>query len=551
MVPRFRVHRHSVITGLVMLALPLISLGQSRPSFDLEKEMRWTVQDRISELQSYSNLSRESRKEDFKELFAKDAQHVVDFPMLNQKDTTYLSIDEYVETYVQLFEGRRRFELELLQIKTQGTFPNLTLQTTVLKSFKGATAPHEWRFENAEFTQHITIDWQCQNLEEVLDYINPTQGDEKSRSNRPRLDLKITSIHRSQSQPEYFTLLVDETGLEAEIVCGGLRFPSGNPNLAIYYNTDDVWILRDINGRIANSEISAVFPAISEAKNALNPITLNQPNRRKPFSWTADVGSGFLMKGNLLSTNLSEYELGARSMRSAEFAFGYAPVQDHQRIFDVYTSISINQQQINLDIPHLQVSTSAIDPDGFQYLRLSEATNWTEEMNEQVVSLGFGGRFFSRLFSNQNKRVFYTGIQAGLQLGIAQENSFSSSSDVLHAGYYDELSGITIDENGIYDFGEHLAQGSSPSSWRQAFACSLHGMLGYKVDEKSANMIFISAGPSLNMRKSNMPTDSFFDSFDVLNSGIQASERLRLSVFSVNLGIRKRIGWDASTPCNQ
>jgi hypothetical protein len=109
-----------------------------------------------------------------------------------------------------------------------------------------------------------------------------------------------------------------------------------------------------------------------------------------------------------------------------------------------------------LSSPDVYYSYNAYDPDNFEYIRQITISDITEQLNVEItaVGLGLGGSY------KLNKR---NSLQAeiGYQHVVRQTATSSRKGNALFGGFYPELFGVSIFENGIYDFGNfELAESS-------------------------------------------------------------------------------------------
>jgi hypothetical protein len=91
----------------------------------------------------------------------------------------------------------------------------------------------------------------------------------------------------------------------------------------------------------------------------------------------------------------------------------------------------------------------AIDPDGDPYLRINTISNIIEKHNLTYLTAPFvleKGLTFGR-------NSFFVNLAYYVMLNYSA--SYNQDADALYAGYYDYLFNLTIQENGIYDFGSY------------------------------------------------------------------------------------------------
>ena len=108
---------------------------------------------------------------------------------------------------------------------------------------------------------------------------------------------------------------------------------------------------------------------------------------------------------------------------------------------DVFTYTSYLKSNVN--------SYAAIDPDGDPYLRINKVSNIKEKHNLTYLTAPFvieKGISFGR-------NSFF--INAAYYVMLNFSATYNQDADALYAGYYDYLFNLTIQENGVYDFGTY------------------------------------------------------------------------------------------------
>lgn len=107
-----------------------------------------------------------------------------------------------------------------------------------------------------------------------------------------------------------------------------------------------------------------------------------------------------------------------------------------------------------LSIPSLTYFYDDIDSDGGEYVRTVLLTNYeeTQKLDMQTIFAQLEVRINSK-----SKNKFLQGgfsIAGGMGQVTVNSATYGSSSDALFSGYYENLYGLTIAENGVYNFGD-------------------------------------------------------------------------------------------------
>lgn len=110
-------------------------------------------------------------------------------------------------------------------------------------------------------------------------------------------------------------------------------------------------------------------------------------------------------------------------------------------------------------------SYASVDPDGGQYLRKTDITNYKETIKRSVVEIPIAVRFDCFVPSRKDLSV-YGKLGVCLDYDVFQKTS--CQADAQYSGYYDWLFDVTMSQNGVYDFGQFkLAQTANRSSIKQ------------------------------------------------------------------------------------
>lgn len=107
---------------------------------------------------------------------------------------------------------------------------------------------------------------------------------------------------------------------------------------------------------------------------------------------------------------------------------------------------------------------NAVDPDGGPYERIVEVSNYSEKITRTAVGVPVAVRldyFLPEKWQGYNLSVF---AKVGCMPAYDVAQKANANFDVLYSGYYDWLFGLTIDQNGFYDFGRYSESGSATST---------------------------------------------------------------------------------------
>ena len=133
-------------------------------------------------------------------------------------------------------------------------------------------------------------------------------------------------------------------------------------------------------------------------------------------------------------------------------------------------SYNRSQNSYNQDIliDSYNYSYNDVDYDGSSYLRNIQLNNIQEnqtiETSSQYISAVIGKEF---KINKKSKKTISASVSYSLFSDFFMKSNYeiisatyTSAANALYSGYYEDLAGITISENGVYDFGEYQISGA-------------------------------------------------------------------------------------------
>ena len=200
--------------------------------------------------------------------------------------------------------------------------------------------------------------------------------------------------------------------------------------------------------------------------------------------------------------------------------------------------LELQTRNSNTAAQQIAFDEASVDPDGFQYIRQTNASDWSESISEKAVfaelsTLGLWA------VSGEPKRTFWLGVQGGYSVGVWSQVQTNSEAQVFHQGYYPALYGITIDEAGIYDFGSHNGSGSGQHQWKGSGQINVSGVIGLQVNP--GLMLVGKVGGVRATRRAGDDELGYMDGTNTLNAASQQLQSLSLNGMAFSIGLRKRI----------
>lgn len=542
-----------ILTLLLAMAGSTSSWAQSHEDIRLEREARLAVFKQVNRFSLLASVE-PNRTGEFLSLFAdSSSQHVVDFPMFNSvKTVESLPVEEYIQRYQSLFKKTRWIELDLKNMKYRRTPGALEIRAFVTKKFMGATSLNDWRFDAPLFEQNLEMVWRCNNFKDLLDYwVNPLGANNRKRK-KPKLEFKVHEISWHPSQQEKWVMLVNEGGLQAE-TCGEPEIIRGSqPDMAIYVSESPIWVIRDSTGSKSDTKLEVpVFGSGDSPSTILEAQSFKDEAKTRPLSWSLGVGVSNGMLGQVNSDHAENITTRSLMGASLTACLDWTLRRTSDRIVDVWLGAGALTQRHQLSAERVYFEEAHIDPDNFSYLRQTSGADWDETLSETLGGLSLGLRYLKQIASDPSRPFAYFGVSSGVTYAVHVSTSFNNSSTVVRQGYYEDLFGITIDENDIYDFGTFTASGeASNTSWSSAIAVPIHAVYARKRDILTPWMTWVQVGPSLHFRTGIPNEEGPFVSNSQLRSAFLESNRYSFVNLDVQFGIRKRIGWTTIDPCD-
>lgn len=124
--------------------------------------------------------------------------------------------------------------------------------------------------------------------------------------------------------------------------------------------------------------------------------------------------------------------------------------------FGLDFSIAFDQKNFGFGFDVYHESYEAVDPDGGDYLRLIDLSNYNEKIKRYAVDIPIAFRYDYLI---KNNLSFFMKVGADISYDFLQKAS--ASANAMYSGYYSWLFDVTLNQNGIYDFGSFDIDGSA------------------------------------------------------------------------------------------
>jgi hypothetical protein len=184
---------------------------------------------------------------------------------------------------------------------------------------------------------------------------------------------------------------------------------------------------------------------------------------------------------------------------------------------DIFLGVTYLNQRSDLTINQLTQSFDSSDPDGFNYSRVSTYTDVKETLHFKSLGARFGC-LLPPLWKNLQFKGYFAFYPS-------PQFDFNNRTIAFHEGYYEDLFGITIDENQIYDYGLYSSGGNgSLSSLSSQFDFGLNVVYDLNIKESVQNGYNIIVRPSAGIiRRSFSFSNDSNQIFEVNSESINSS----------------------------
>ena len=174
-----------------------------------------------------------------------------------------------------------------------------------------------------------------------------------------------------------------------------------------------------------------------------------------------------------------------------------------------------------------------LDPDGAPYLRQIEINQYEEKSKVSSIAVPIALRYDYFIKDNLS---FFGRVGAEVSLDMANQSEVSAQTK--YKGYYDWLFDVTIDQNGIYDFGSYdMSLGKQKGAYKKGFATAVFVATGcsYFISEKwSLDLSLMYSGVLFNSVKAESDYHLSKKMGD-WSSAFKSFDGIKPHVFNVNI----------------
>ena len=430
-------------------------------------------------------------KSDHEKLFKKFVNKSITIPndfLLENRLNEKISITEYVkkyEFYYGFYGPKFKYiikEFESFDFK-DSVYNASLIAYKIFPSFYGLDSKlsryntynfKDDRCRNLEFNQDTIIqriflqgiikNSKCLNKECLIVFPNKIKSCSNCLSNKNIFDfwdIKISGIENLNSLDEYIKVNIKtpKNVLErslASITINNNNFSINKTDQNLSYNfinNNDIKIessLPKFKSKSFNYTDLNKAPDFNKHCSLSRSINFEIPNN----FFTINFGYKFL-NADYNFTNKLNSTIQFNSLPSFYLSFNNNILL--KKPFILYYGIGLESINFNLETSlsgHKDKYLSS-DPDAFTYERKIDFINHEESLQNRYISIPISLGFNTII--NKKKSTILNGLELEIKLSfLTYFNYFSrlnTTALINYSGYYENLFGITIEENGVYDFG--------------------------------------------------------------------------------------------------
>lgn len=230
-------------------------------------------------------------------------------------------------------------------------------------------------------------------------------------------------------------------------------------------------------------------------------------------------------QNDIKQANSFSYSLGLN--------LGYTLYVGKKGYWNIKTGFSLYNLSYTNTITSVTDSYQTTDADQGYYIRTNQISNLTEKHDVQYYAIPLQ---IEKGFSLKKGFSFYINTGASFILGL--QGNRNTETDAGYSGYYKDLYGLTIKENGVYDFGLYkLQKSSSLNTVANLIALDLGMGISKKINKKISARLGFTYQQSLSSVFENN-NKSISTNKNELNSITQTYSDFRINLFLINIGLK-------------
>jgi hypothetical protein len=229
-----------------------------------------------------------------------------------------------------------------------------------------------------------------------------------------------------------------------------------------------------------------------------------------------------------LNSNQSSTDFGfSLSLKLLEFK---------QAKLKIYTGTSWINWGFSSNLSSQNYQYESIDPDGASYLRKIALSNYQANSRINAIQVPLGIEITYPITS----KIELIG-RSGIILHKTIKASYSASAEIQYSGYYEELFQITMNENGVYDFGRFEISKKSEIDLNQKLFLLSNGIGVIKKLNRKIGL-FAMANHQVNLNNVFTSIDNRISSNNSELNYLNVQEKSgHINLININLGIKLKL----------
>ena len=532
---------------IILLFIPFALTAQDKIEDESHQKIIMSVLQQINEYESASSFANERRITQFQSLFVDlNTKIVNDIPAIGNYDEE-ISIEDYMKN-MRKYYSRIGVDIDVHEIsKIDFIDENKgSLSVFLTKKVYGENAKHKIQYSEKyegkmeTFNEYVNYEDEFE-LEIKFEFNNKSLKISNIRITEPKGKLLVIAPHSKKFGSKKL-IPIDE--IKITIDDKVIFFDSVIQLSGYFYSIPNVTDKTKITISSANETL------IGQEKISLKTYNNTDETHMFKLPFTKTIGDFQvfgLLAPSFLSVNSNNYNAIESNLSSTSYGFSLSYNLDDiiwntiekkkKKKMSLYAKGGLIKENFDyvLSIPTFTETYSDIDSDGGNYERTVLLENFSENQIIDLQSMFI--QIEARLKAFTVGRFNGIGsISAGMGQTTINSATYSNTADATYSGYYEDLFGITIAENGVYDFGEFNLSQSGDLEFNtsvQTLLLDVSGLIKYK------DRLMFSGGIMYTKYQSNIfniGTDRISQDFNELNS-INNLLDVDMSHISFKLGV--------------
>ena len=445
---------------ILLLFIPFAVLAQDNTEDAKHQEIIMSVLQQINEYESASSFANERRITQFQNLFVDlNTQVVNDIPAIGDYEAR-ISIEDYISK-MRKYYSRIGVDIEIHEISKINFIDDNKgdLSVFLTKKVYGENAKH--KIEVSE-----RYEGKMETFSEYVNYEDEFELEVKFEFNNSSILISDIILAEPKGKllviaPHWKTFSKKKLTPEDEMK---IKVDGVEEQLPGYY-----YSIPNVTDKTSIEILSNDETLIGSKKITLKTYEKTDDSHMYKLAFTKTIGDAQifgLLSPNFLKINSNSYNATVVNQKSTSFggAFSYnindlvfrSKEQRRKQKMSLYVKGGLIKDNLDyeLNVPSFSETYADIDSDGGNYARTILIENFNEnQIVDMQTIFGQVEARFKPNWLNFDKIKAIGSISLGMGQVTVNSTTYSNSAAATYSGYYEDLFGITMAENGVYDFG--------------------------------------------------------------------------------------------------